>query len=82
MKRNVAAVGMTAALLFGAGIATAGAASAAPAAPSASTIALKSWHYAGYYASQSKCVADGHTAGVPWDCKKNKYSGYSLYLYY
>ncbi|MCA6090913.1 hypothetical protein LE181_01795 [Streptomyces sp. SCA3-4] len=73
---------MAAALLFGAGVEAAGTANAAVAGQPGTAIAAKSWHYAAHYSSEAKCIADGHTADVPWQCRKSSGSGYSLYLYY
>lgn len=69
IKRHALAAGMAAALLSGAGIATAGTASAAT--PSEErVVAADGWHTAGSYSTIDKCRAAGRASGQQWRCTK------------
>ncbi|MGK5641117.1 hypothetical protein ACSNOK_22805 [Streptomyces sp. URMC 126] len=76
MGRTVSAVGITAALLFGGGMATT--ASAATAQPSASasdsaaSVLPGEWQFAGNYATYEKCRISGRSSGYQFRCEEER----------
>lgn len=77
--RKIPALGLTAALLFGAGLATASAASAAPAHRSSST-GVTGWVYQDHYDTADECLAVGRTSGERWKCEQEM-DRFALYFY-
>ncbi|KAB7852324.1 hypothetical protein [Streptomyces mobaraensis] len=73
VRRNVASIGLAAALMFGAGIATAGSAVAdqSVSAPvvSRTSIAPAEWQFSGFYSSYESCRISGRTSGTQFSCR-------------